>query len=185
MTFFCLVLFFQVADLAKSLGLSEDCAYTCETAENFFIYEILARWEKFKVDVEEALKKVRAELKADDETLESREAEVVARNFPFNLFFSDVQPLFAGGSLASDMEVAEGCFRHVSRIFDQLKDCRAFELLRSSYDRGNYLLMKQAKIIAMTCTHAALKVCFGDVLENSLWCSVKNFMIWASSSITS
>ncbi|KPP67951.1 Intron-binding protein aquarius-like [Scleropages formosus] len=34
---------------------------------------------------------------------------------------------------------------------------RAFELLRSGLDRSKYLLVKEAKIIAMTCTHAALK----------------------------
>ena len=39
----------------------------------------------------------------------------------------------------------------------QLEEFRAFELLRSSYDRTNYLLVKEAKVIAMTCTHAALK----------------------------
>jgi hypothetical protein len=33
----------------------------------------------------------------------------------------------------------------------------AFELVRSGFDRGTYLLTKEAKIIAMTCTHAALK----------------------------
>lgn len=55
------------------------------------------------------------------------------------------------------MEVAEGCFRHIKHIFEQLADCRCFELLKSSYDRGNYLLMKQARVVAMTCTHAALK----------------------------
>ena len=34
---------------------------------------------------------------------------------------------------------------------------RAFELLRTGLDRTRYLLVKEAKIIAMTCTHAALK----------------------------
>lgn len=38
-----------------------------------------------------------------------------------------------------------------------LKEFRAFELLRSGLDRSKYLLVKEAKIIAMTCTHAALK----------------------------
>ena len=38
-----------------------------------------------------------------------------------------------------------------------LQEFRAFELLRSSRDRINYLLAREAKIIAMTCTHAALK----------------------------
>lgn len=37
------------------------------------------------------------------------------------------------------------------------QEFRAFELLRSGADRANYLLVKEAKIIAMTCTHAALK----------------------------
>ena len=34
---------------------------------------------------------------------------------------------------------------------------RAFELLRSGRDRINYLMVREAKIVAMTCTHAALK----------------------------
>lgn len=34
---------------------------------------------------------------------------------------------------------------------------RPFEIMRSQRDRSNYLLTKEAKVIAMTCTHAALK----------------------------
>ena len=30
-------------------------------------------------------------------------------------------------------------------------------MLRSSHDRGNFLLTKHAKVVAMTCTHAAIK----------------------------
>ncbi|CAI8039366.1 RNA helicase aquarius [Geodia barretti] len=51
----------------------------------------------------------------------------------------------------------KGCFRHLSKIFKQLEEFRPFELLRSSRDRIHYLLVKEAKVIAMTCTHAALK----------------------------
>ena len=51
----------------------------------------------------------------------------------------------------------QGCFRHLSKIFKQLEEFRPFELLRSSRDRIHYLLVKEAKVIAMTCTHAALK----------------------------
>ena len=40
---------------------------------------------------------------------------------------------------------------------DCAQEFRAFELLRSGRDRSRYLLIKEAKIIAMTCTHAALK----------------------------
>uniref|UniRef100_A0A7M4FPY1 RNA helicase aquarius n=1 Tax=Crocodylus porosus TaxID=8502 RepID=A0A7M4FPY1_CROPO len=62
-----------------------------------------------------------------------------------------------GKSYDEDMEIAEGCFRHIKKIFTQLEEFRAFELLRSGLDRSKYLLVKEAKIIAMTCTHAALK----------------------------
>lgn len=55
------------------------------------------------------------------------------------------------------MDIAEGCFRYLEKIFQQLEEFRAFELLRSGLDRSKYLLVKEAKIIAMTCTHAALK----------------------------
>ena len=37
------------------------------------------------------------------------------------------------------------------------QEFQAFELLRSGRDRARYLLIKEARIIAMTCTHAALK----------------------------
>ena len=47
--------------------------------------------------------------------------------------------------------------RYIKRIFEQVDEFRAFELLRTGLDRSRYLLVKEAKIIAMTCTHAALK----------------------------
>ena len=53
--------------------------------------------------------------------------------------------------------VADGCYIHIRRIFEQLDEFRAFELLRTGRDRSEYLLVKEAKIIAMTCTHAALR----------------------------
>lgn len=55
------------------------------------------------------------------------------------------------------MEIANGCWWHIKNIFEQLEEFRAFELLRTGLDRTRYLLVKEAKIIAMTCTHAALK----------------------------
>jgi intron-binding protein aquarius len=84
--------------------------------------------------------------------------EAIQRYFPFRQFFSDApQPLFKSKSYKEDMEIAEGCFRYIKRIFEQLDEFRAFELLRTGLDRSRYLLVKEAKIIAMTCTHAALK----------------------------
>ena len=51
----------------------------------------------------------------------------------------------------------QGCFRHLRTLFQELEEIRPFELLKSQGDRINYLMSKQAKIVAMTCTHAALK----------------------------
>uniref|UniRef100_A0A673CNS9 RNA helicase aquarius n=1 Tax=Sphaeramia orbicularis TaxID=375764 RepID=A0A673CNS9_9TELE len=67
------------------------------------------------------------------------------------------KPVFKGCTYEEDMDIAEGCYRHIKKIFTQLEEFRAFELLRSGLDRSKYLLVKEAKIIAMTCTHAALK----------------------------
>ncbi|RQX72820.1 putative aquarius, partial [Toxoplasma gondii CAST] len=76
--------------------------------------------------------------------------------FPFPLFFADApQPLFVKDK-AKDEEMAECCFRYIDRIFQQIDDCRAFELLRTAGDRANYLITKHARMIAMTCTHAAM-----------------------------
>ena len=45
----------------------------------------------------------------------------------------------------------------ISRIFDELQSLRPFEVLTRQGDRIRYMLTKQAKVIAMTCTHAAIK----------------------------
>mmetsp|Transcript_4030 Transcript_4030/g.6213 ORF Transcript_4030/g.6213 Transcript_4030/m.6213 type:complete len:1352 (+) Transcript_4030:1-4056(+) len=131
----------EIERLAQSLQVATDVAYTCETAAYFYLNHVLARWEEY-------LTKVRA--RATPET--------VVQNFPFHTFFSNApQPIFKGQSYEEQSRIAEGCFRHLKNMFKELEECRAFELLRSSYDRGTYLLSKQAKIIAMTCTHAAMK----------------------------
>jgi intron-binding protein aquarius len=132
----------EVERLAATLNLSSDVAYTCETAAHFFRFHVLARWEEFLSNLEDT----------------DKQPDTIANTFPFLKFFENApQPLFKCLSFEEDMEIAEGCWRHINTIFTELEECRAFELLRSSYDRANYLLTKQAKVIAMTCTHAALK----------------------------
>jgi len=134
----------EVEALAKTLGVAaaEDVAYTCETAAHFWLLHVLSRWEAYL-----------AACKAQE-----GDAGVVATKFPFTEYFASApQPLFAGASYAEDLQKAEGCWRHLRTIFQELEECRAFELLKNNVDRGNYLLSKQAKVVAMTCTHAALK----------------------------
>lgn len=83
--------------------------------------------------------------------------EMVAKEFPFRRFFENIDSLFKAESYEEDLEIAESCFRYIEHMFNELEEFRAFELLRSGLDRSKYLLVKEAKIIAMTCTHAALK----------------------------
>ncbi|NXD05701.1 AQR helicase, partial [Nothocercus nigrocapillus] len=135
----------EVGRLQESLGVPGDVSYTCETAGHFFLYQVMSRWEEYISKV-----KVKGGKQAD--------VADVSRFFPFQQYFANApQPIFKGKSYEEDMEIAEGCFRHLKKIFAQLEEFRAFELLRSGLDRSKYLLVKEAKIIAMTCTHAALK----------------------------
>ena len=132
----------EVERLAKSLDIQGDHAYSCENACNFFRYHVQTRWSDFEqlynADIElDALKKA----------------------FPFSAFFSDVLPRLFGQS-ASRIEiwsVIEGCYRHICSIFQELEEILPLELFKSNYERANYVLAREAKIVAMTCTHAALK----------------------------
>lgn len=135
----------EVGRLQESLDVPGDVSYTCETAGHFYLYQVISRWEQY-------LSKVKPK--------QGKEVEVaaVAEHFPFHKYFSNApQPVFKGRTYHEDMDIAEGCYRHIKKIFTQLEEFRAFELLRSGLDRSKYLLVKEAKIIAMTCTHAALK----------------------------
>lgn len=132
----------EVEQLAKTLKVPEDAAYTCETAAHFWLLHVFSRWEEFMAACESSKDNVGA----------------VKEKFPFTEYFTDVShTLFTGSSYARDMRAATGCFRHLKTMFQELEECRAFELLKSTVDRANYLMAKQAKIVAMTCTHAALK----------------------------
>jgi intron-binding protein aquarius len=134
----------EVERLAKSLKVPEGIAYTCETAAHFWLLHVLSRWEKFSSAV-----------KSQKSTNPNG---CVAEFFPFKDFFSDApNALFSGQDFSTDWQRAEGCFRHLRTMFQELEEVRPFEILKTQGDRINYLLTKQAKIVAMTCTHAALK----------------------------
>lgn len=51
--------------------------------------------------------------------------------FPFKAYFADAPgTLFAGLDYAADVEKARGCWRHLRSMFQELEECRAFELLK-------------------------------------------------------
>lgn len=129
----------EVQRLADSIGAVGAHGNSCETAEYFDQVYIQPRWKRFW-DVVAA-------------------GEDVAAAFPFLHFFTDApQPLFPHeASRERAAEIAKGCERHIRKIFDGLSEIRPFEILRYQRDKSNYLLIKEARIIAMTTTHAAIR----------------------------
>ena len=135
----------EVQRLADSLAVDGgDVGYTCEGAAFFHLYHVTSRVEAFEAGV--ALAGA------------APERGSVRALFPFAAFFADAPAgsMWGGGSEAADLDCARGCFRHLAGVFEELADFRAFELLRNHRTRSNYLLLKQARIVAMTCTHAAI-----------------------------
>jgi len=132
----------KVQLLAESLGISSEAqrgkggasSYTCETADYFNLDHIQKRIRLFH-------KKL-----GDEEDLETN----VTDFFPFKTFFK----LQEGDQIT--LAEAKRHFRELSKLFSVLEEYRPLELLQGARQRADYLIMKQARIVAMTCTHAAI-----------------------------
>ncbi|KAF2167911.1 hypothetical protein M409DRAFT_22057 [Zasmidium cellare ATCC 36951] len=133
----------EVQRLAGSIGAPGAHGSSCETAEYFDQVYVQPRWMRFW------------------ETAKSEEISLddLVTAFPFHAFFANTPgPLFPeNASKEQIIDVVQGCERHMRRIFDELADIRPFEILRAQKDKSNYLLVKEARIIAMTSTHAAIR----------------------------
>ncbi|KAI4255636.1 MAG: hypothetical protein LQ352_002481 [Teloschistes flavicans] len=116
---------------------------SCETAAYFNSVYVTPAWSKFWDSAN---------------TMDTSTSDIV-ESFPFHRYFSNApQPLFVPEASKNQiLEIARGCQRHITRIFTELEDIRPFEILRTSRDKANYLLIKEARIIAMTSTHAAIR----------------------------
>ncbi|KAK3944238.1 hypothetical protein QBC46DRAFT_305372 [Diplogelasinospora grovesii] len=135
----------EVNRLAASIGAPGAHGNSAETAGYFNKVYVQPAWAKFR-DV------------AQDENVSG---EDLVRAFPFHYYFADApQPLFppsGSGTREQVLEVAVGCYRHVAKIFEELADVLPFEILRRDRDKQNYLLTSEARIVAMTSTHAAMR----------------------------
>ncbi|CAG8287914.1 unnamed protein product [Penicillium olsonii] len=133
----------EVMRLAASLEVEGAHGNSCETAGYFNTVYVQPTWAKFwdRVKSEEV------------------STEDIVALFPFHSYFSNApQPLFSTeATKESILDTASGCQRHISKIFSELEDIRPFEILRQPRDKANYLLVKEARIIAMTSTHAAMR----------------------------
>jgi intron-binding protein aquarius len=132
----------NVDRMAGVLGVDGAHGNSCETAGYFYTCHVLPKIEVFKAGVD-GFKNVQDVIGA----------------FGLAEFFDDApSPVFSDGvDLDGAVESAIGCCKWIEDMYAELDELRAFELLRGSKDRSNYLLVKEAKIIALTCTHAALK----------------------------
>jgi intron-binding protein aquarius len=133
----------EVDRLAKSFGAPGAHGTSCETADYFNLSYVKPAWTGYWDNVQSP---------------ETTVDQIIAE-FPFKQYFSNApQPLFPPDASREDIvDIVQGCYRHVEKIFTELEDIRPFEILRNPRDKANYLLVKEARIIAMTSTHAAMR----------------------------
>ncbi|KAK3374879.1 P-loop containing nucleoside triphosphate hydrolase protein [Podospora didyma] len=133
----------EVNRLAASIGAPGAHGNSAETAGYFNSVYVEPAWAKFN-EVAKA---------------EGATAQDIVDAFPFHYYFADApQPLFPpDADRETVLEVSSGCYRHISKIFTELADVLPFEILRRDRDKTNYLLINEARIIAMTSTHAAMR----------------------------
>ena len=134
----------EVNRLAASLGAEGAHGASCETADYFNQVFIRPAWSRFW----------------DMANTDHADTQVVAGSFPFHQYFGNapVPELFpASASLEDVRHIASGCQYHLDKIFSELESIRPFEILRHQRDQANHLLVSEARIIAMTSTHAAMR----------------------------
>jgi intron-binding protein aquarius len=133
----------EVDRLAKNFGAPGAHSSSCETADYFNLVYVKPAWTQYW----------------DSVSSEETSVEQIVAEFPFRDYFSNApQPLFPPTADRSQiLDIAQGCYNHVKKIFTELEDIRPFEILRNPRDKANYLLVKEARIIAMTSTHAAMR----------------------------
>jgi intron-binding protein aquarius len=131
----------KVQCLSESLGISGknqrgvdgSSSYTCETADYFKKMYFDRKVSEFESKAKEL------RLLGDDDN--------VTQLFPFQNYFQ---------SKEVTLKEAREHFDSIADIFSELSEYRPFEMLRSQRQRADYLINKQARVVAMTCTHAAI-----------------------------
>lgn len=121
--------------LAKAMGLDETSAQnassTCETAGHFRTYFVRAMLEKFQLKCDEIMKtKVNT--------------YPMATLFPFTAFFPGLK--FEGVDFETDMKHALAHMNFIDNLFEEVEECRPFELLRNFTDRANFLVLRHSKV---------------------------------------
>jgi intron-binding protein aquarius len=131
----------QVESMAVCLSQSPAHASTCETASYFYSTYIEPVWKRYFSGIE------------------SMSEKDIKETFPFKVYLDKIKPgVFENcKNLDETRQVVEDFNHLLLDTFDEIEQVRPFELLRSNKERSNYLLVKEARIVAMTSTHASLK----------------------------
>lgn len=133
----------EVALLAKSLDptASNNSNWSCESASIFYKEVVKPELAKFTG--------------AEDKSLDA---------FPFKKFIDELtlEPESGGnqeGTAKSKAAMGDPleAYTRVSDIFKELEALHFLEVLRTSRQRGSYLVTSHASIVAMTCVHAAMQ----------------------------
>lgn len=150
----------KVSNIAYSLGMPETHGSSCRTAGYFMANCITPRWEVF-VD---KLCSLTSE--------KDRNVDMVLELFPFSKYFLSLAAKLLVDNNAEDMRealfpsklsfveaviAARIYYEHIQYVFSQINQISAFELIASNHERLNHLLAHETRIVAMTCTQAALK----------------------------
>ncbi|ETO10995.1 hypothetical protein RFI_26379, partial [Reticulomyxa filosa] len=158
----------EAQDLALSIGERIDRCVTCETSGHFYNLDILSKWEEFEYRLEEIEEIYSDKLNHPDSKLNYLSSlfpdginvcDLIYNLFPFRDFIQlkNGEAPFYRQSYSEDKVMAYKYWKVVQSLFQDLRECHPFELLRTHKDRSQYLLTRQSKIVAMTCTHAAIK----------------------------
>lgn len=127
--------------MAVSLSQSPAHASTCETASYFNKTYIEPVWKPYFSGIE------------------SMSQKEITQAFPLKAYLEKIKPgvFDTCKDLDSTKQVVEDFNHLLLDTFEEIEQARPFELLRTNKERSNYLLVKEARIVAMTSTHASLK----------------------------
>jgi hypothetical protein len=80
-----------------------------------------------------------------------------------------VQPLFSGEDAEADLSSARGCFKHLSKVFEELAEYRAFELLRTQVKLSylNTVSSERVSCFESSCVSSSLSKCNCDLTASS------------------
>merc|ERR1719420_2419991 len=115
--------------LAVCMGERADKCATCETAGHFYVYNVLAEWEKFLEKSDNWIDQI-----GDNPHKKDQKNAIVRKLFPFRDFFVKFKPTLFVSNYEEDMKTAKQCWTHIEWLFQEIKECRVFELLRHSKD---------------------------------------------------